>query len=127
MGTPVKIVDMAKDLIRLSGKEPDKDIKIVFTGLRDGEKLNEELITVGEGIVPTDHEKIMVLRSNGFSHGLKGPADVAGMAKCRTATLVRCCASSRFTRDKRKNFMRLFLSMFPTKRTASFKNNDFFS
>ena len=76
MGTPVKIVDMAKDLIRLSGKEPDKDIKIVFTGLRDGEKLNEELITVGEGIVPTDHEKIMVLRSNGFSHGLKGPAEL---------------------------------------------------
>ncbi len=62
MGTPVKILDMARDLIRLSGKEPDKDIKIVFTGLREGEKLYEELITVGEGIGPTKHEKIMVLR-----------------------------------------------------------------
>jgi FlaA1/EpsC-like NDP-sugar epimerase len=65
MGTPVKIADMARDLIRLSGKEPDRDIRIVFTGLRDGEKLYEELITVGEGIVPTGHEKIMVLRNYG--------------------------------------------------------------
>ena len=62
MGTPVKIADLARDLIRLSGKEPDRDIKIVFTGLRPGEKLYEELITHGEGIVPTQHEKIMVLR-----------------------------------------------------------------
>ncbi len=62
MGTPVKIDDMARDLIRLSGKEPDRDIKIVYTGLRPGEKLYEELITHGEGIVPTKHEKIMVLR-----------------------------------------------------------------
>jgi FlaA1/EpsC-like NDP-sugar epimerase len=65
MGTPVKIVDMARDLIRLSGKEPERDIKIVYTGLRPGEKLYEELITHGEGIVKTTHEKIMVLRRNG--------------------------------------------------------------
>jgi FlaA1/EpsC-like NDP-sugar epimerase len=65
MGTPVRIADMARDLIRLSGKEPDRDIKIVFTGLRDGEKLYEELITVGEGIVTTGHEKIMVIRADG--------------------------------------------------------------
>jgi FlaA1/EpsC-like NDP-sugar epimerase len=62
MGIPVRIVDMAKDLIRLSGFEPDVDIKIEFVGLRPGEKLFEELITSGEGIVPTSHEKIMVLR-----------------------------------------------------------------
>ena len=66
MGTPVKIADMARDLITLSGKEPDRDIEIVYTGLRPGEKLYEELITEGEGIVPTEHEKIMVLKSNGF-------------------------------------------------------------
>lgn len=71
MGTPVKILDMARDLIRLSGKEPDVDIKIVFTGLRDGEKLYEELITVGEGIVPTEHKKVMVLRNNNIFNGEK--------------------------------------------------------
>ena len=64
MGTPVKIADMARDLIRLSGKEPDVDIKIIYTGLRDGEKLYEELITEGEDILPTGHGEIMVLRSN---------------------------------------------------------------
>lgn len=62
MGEPIRIVDMARDLIRLHGLEPDKDIAIEFTGLRPGEKLHEELITSGEGIVPTGHEKIMVLR-----------------------------------------------------------------
>ena len=62
MGTPVKIVDMARDLIRLSGFEPDVDIEIAFIGLRPGEKLHEELITEGEGILPTSHEKIMVLK-----------------------------------------------------------------
>ena len=71
MGTPVKIADMARDLIRLSGKEPDEDIKIVFTGLREGEKLYEELITVGEDILPTGHEKVMVLRSNNLYSGSK--------------------------------------------------------
>ena len=65
MGTPVKIADMARDLIRLSGREPDKDIEIVYTGLREGEKLYEELITAGEDIAGTRHEKIMVLLSNG--------------------------------------------------------------
>jgi hypothetical protein len=72
MGKPVKIADMAKDLIRLSGFEPDKDIRIKVTGLRPGEKLYEELITEGEGIVPTIHEKLMVLRPNGNGHGGNG-------------------------------------------------------
>ena len=62
MGTPVKIADMARDLIRLSGKRPDVDIRIEYTGMRPGEKLYEELITQGEGIVPTPHGKIMVLK-----------------------------------------------------------------
>ena len=62
MGTPVKIADMALDLIRLSGKDPERDIEIVFTGLRPGEKLYEELITEGENILATKHEKIMVLK-----------------------------------------------------------------
>jgi FlaA1/EpsC-like NDP-sugar epimerase len=66
MGTPIKIVKMARDLIRLSGFNPDTDIEIKFIGLRPGEKLYEELITEGEGIVRTDYEKIFVLKGNGY-------------------------------------------------------------
>ena len=62
MGTPVKIIDMARDLIRLSGLEPDVDIKIEFIGLRPGEKLHEELITDDENAEPTRHSKILMLR-----------------------------------------------------------------
>lgn len=60
MGKPVKIVDLARDLIRLSGLEPDKDIKIEFTGLRPGEKLYEELLMDEEGIKTTTHKKIFI-------------------------------------------------------------------
>jgi len=63
MGTPIRILDMARDLIRLSGLELDEEIKIKEIGLRPGEKLFEELITEGEGIQETEHEEIMVLRS----------------------------------------------------------------
>ena len=62
MGTPIKIDDMARDLIRFSGFEPDADIEIEYIGLRPGEKLYEELITDGENIIPTRHDKIMVLK-----------------------------------------------------------------
>ncbi|MPM59964.1 UDP-N-acetyl-alpha-D-glucosamine C6 dehydratase [bioreactor metagenome] len=60
MGEPVKIVDMAKDLIELSGLAPERDIAIKFTGLRQGEKLFEELLTAEEGTSSTRHEKIFV-------------------------------------------------------------------
>jgi FlaA1/EpsC-like NDP-sugar epimerase len=63
MGEPVKIVDLARDMVALSGLEPDKDIKIVYTGLRPGEKLYEELLTAGEEIRSTLHEKIKVAGS----------------------------------------------------------------
>lgn len=59
MGKPVKILDLAKKTIKLSGKELGKDIEIVFTGLRDGEKLYEELLNDQENTIPTHHEKIL--------------------------------------------------------------------
>jgi FlaA1/EpsC-like NDP-sugar epimerase len=60
MGKPVKIVDLARDLIRLSGLEPEKDIQIVFTGIRPGEKLYEEFLTAEEGTTATKHNRIFV-------------------------------------------------------------------
>jgi FlaA1/EpsC-like NDP-sugar epimerase len=79
MGKPVKIADLARDLIRLSGFEPDEDIKIEFIGLRPGEKLFEELITEGEGIVGTNHDKIMTLRGEKCSlKMLNGKIDKLG-------------------------------------------------
>lgn len=66
IGEPVRIQDMARDLIRLSGLEPDKDIKIEYTGIRDGEKLYEELLTAEEGTDVTEFDKIMVARKSGF-------------------------------------------------------------
>jgi FlaA1/EpsC-like NDP-sugar epimerase len=64
MGTPVRIDDMARDLIKLMGKEPDRDIEILYTGLRPGEKIAEELITDEEGIASTEHKDILVLKQN---------------------------------------------------------------
>ena len=60
MGRPVKIADLAKNMIRLSGFVPDKDIKIEYIGLRPGEKLYEELLIDGEGVIDTAYEKIKV-------------------------------------------------------------------
>lgn len=77
MGTPVKILDMAKDLIRLVGKDPGKDIDIVFSGLRQGEKLNEELITDDEDVVQTEHDDIMILKSNGKINGTENPQELS--------------------------------------------------
>lgn len=63
MGEPVRILDLAKDLIRLAGFEPYRDIDIVFTGMRPGEKLFEELLTAEEGIKASEHEKIFVAQN----------------------------------------------------------------
>jgi FlaA1/EpsC-like NDP-sugar epimerase len=62
MGESVKIKDLAVKMIQLSGLELDKDIKIVYTGLRPGEKLYEELLNNSENTLPTHHEKIMIAR-----------------------------------------------------------------
>ncbi|MEN8713003.1 MAG: polysaccharide biosynthesis protein, partial [Arenicellales bacterium] len=60
MGEPVKVLYLAEQMIRLSGKIPGEDIKIEFTGLRPGEKLHEELFHTDENLTDTSHEKVML-------------------------------------------------------------------
>lgn len=66
MGEPVRIDDLARNLIKLSGLRPDEDIKIIYTGLRPGEKLYEELLMDEEGLKKTEHEKIFIGRPMDF-------------------------------------------------------------
>jgi FlaA1/EpsC-like NDP-sugar epimerase len=66
MGAPVKIVDLARNLILLSGLRPDEDVKIEFTGVRPGEKLYEELNSMEEDTLPTPYEKIKIFTGNGL-------------------------------------------------------------
>ena len=90
MGKPVKIADLARNMISLAGFEPDKDIKIVYTGLRPGEKLYEELLSSKENTIPTGHKKISVAKVREYA--LEGVlkdlellrAQVANMDKTNT-------------------------------------------
>ncbi|MCG2590424.1 polysaccharide biosynthesis protein [Rhodohalobacter sulfatireducens] len=75
MGEPVSIETMARDLITLSGFEPDKDIEIEYTGMRPGEKLFEELLTAEEGTDMTQHEKIYVAKSIDVINDLSNKLD----------------------------------------------------
>jgi FlaA1/EpsC-like NDP-sugar epimerase len=68
MGRPIKIIDLANHMIQLSGLVPEEDIKIVFTGLRPGEKLYEELLTKKENTLPTHHPKIKIAQIENFGN-----------------------------------------------------------
>ena len=68
MGEPVRIADLARNMISLAGFEPDKDIKIVYTGLRPGEKLYEELLNDKECTIPTGHKKISVAKVREYKY-----------------------------------------------------------
>jgi FlaA1/EpsC-like NDP-sugar epimerase len=69
MGEPVRIADLARRMIQLSGFVPDRDIEIRYTGLRPGEKIYEELITQGENILPTYHDKIKIFQGQPLEIG----------------------------------------------------------
>ncbi|UJF28804.1 polysaccharide biosynthesis protein [Kaistella sp. 97-N-M2] len=69
MGEPVKIIDLAKRMIKLSGFEPDIDIKIIYTGLRPGEKLYEELLSDDAKTMPTHNDKIMISKDPNMEFG----------------------------------------------------------
>jgi len=66
MGNPIRILDLAKELIRLSGLEPDKDIPIVYSKPRPGEKFFEDILTAEEGTVATQDQKIFIARLSGI-------------------------------------------------------------
>lgn len=86
MGEPVKIVDLARDLIRLSGMQEGRDIDIHFTGLQRGEKLAEELFFANEIVERSAHEKILVCR-NGFEPNLvRSPTAVKSGAESATSS-----------------------------------------
>ncbi len=85
MGEPVRIVDLARNLILLSGLRPDEDIRIEFTGTRPGEKLYEELSHLEEGTVPTQHEKVRVFSA----HAIKQPDMTACLANLRAGCAAR--------------------------------------
>jgi FlaA1/EpsC-like NDP-sugar epimerase len=63
MGEQIKVAEMARNLIRLAGFVPDEDIELVFTGIRPGEKLFEELLGPGESAKPSDVEKVQIVES----------------------------------------------------------------
>ncbi len=90
MGKPVKIVDLARDLVRLSGLRPDEDIEIKFTGMRPGEKLFEELATDAEHADKTKHPKIFIgrIRSSAFADTVTHIEDLVRVAHA-DATRVR--------------------------------------
>ena len=94
MGQPVKILDLARNLILLSGLRPDQDIRIEFTGVRPGEKLHEELSTLEENTLPTYHEKIRIL---------EGPKMPPEAMQERLAKVRRLCA----VRDSRRLILEL--------------------
>jgi FlaA1/EpsC-like NDP-sugar epimerase len=68
MGEQVSILELANNMIKLSGFVPDKDIKVTFSGIRPGEKLEEKLFWENEESLPTNHKKIMMVKNREFNY-----------------------------------------------------------
>ncbi len=84
MGEPVRIVELAEELITIQGLRPYKDIDIEFTGIRPGEKIFEEILTAEEGTVASKHEKVFVAR-NGVKYSLSQVDEILKEFKTLTA------------------------------------------
>jgi FlaA1/EpsC-like NDP-sugar epimerase len=96
MGTQVRVLDLAEQMIRLSGLTPYRDVQIVFTGLRPGEKLREELLAAGETALDTTIDKIKVVEGT----IVQGPQLakrlrhlIAVTARCDTPAIIRALAA----------------------------------
>ena len=96
MGQPVKIADLAKNMIRLAGFTPNKDIDIIFTGLRPGEKLYEELLNQKETTLPTTNPKIMIARVREYDFEAVSK-QVEDLIETSAATATTNLASTPFT------------------------------
>jgi FlaA1/EpsC-like NDP-sugar epimerase len=92
MGEPIRIVDLARDVIRFYGLEPDVDVPIVFTGTRPGEKLREDLLTAEDGTDKTSHPRLLVARLRATAEGwTEGLADLLPAAHADDDDAVRAC------------------------------------
>ncbi len=107
MGDPVKIVELARQMIRLAGLRPDKDVEIRFTGLRPGEKLHEELFHGGEALMPTGHPGLRLAAPR------TGDAEMLGRSLDELAALVQ-----QGERDKALSLLRRLVPEFHGERAA---------
>jgi FlaA1/EpsC-like NDP-sugar epimerase len=133
MGDPVRILSLAEELIRLSGLIPYKDIDIIFTGLKPGEKLFEELLIGGEGIKATAHRKIRVMvpvetdlkriadQLNGL-FGLARSSNISGLLDALRGIVPEFVPRYQFEVAPPLAFQRVRPDLFPPQKIAFFRN-----
>lgn len=115
MGKPIKIDQLARDLIKLSGLEPEIDIPVVYSGLRPGEKLYEELQSLDEKLIPTSHKKIMILKDG--NHRML-------WEELRSKTFALIKASEELDSDKIQIKLKALLPRYAPRSFLSVSNDD---